>query len=176
MGFLGFIHRINWVDIIVITLLIRSSYIGWRRGLIGEIFAFLGIIAALFISIYYYNKLAQFLSAHSFLTLAVAGVISFLGLVILTLIAFKLLNKALQVIVKIRLKGAFERAGGLILGFSQGCILSSLLVLALVLLPSSYAQNSVKEKSVLGKLALKLAPTLYQKVAKIPPEAIETFK
>ena len=80
----------------------------------SEIFAFLGIIAALFISIYYYNKLAQFLSAHSFLTLAGARVISFLGLVILALIAFKFLSQVLQVIVKMKPGETIKRAGWVI--------------------------------------------------------------
>ena len=163
--------QINWVDIFVLILLIRATYVGLRCGLLGEIFKTLGIIAALFVSIRYHSNLAQFLTQQVFfskLSLPVNQGISFACLLLAVMLIFKLGWFIAQSIMQLKLKvaGSVEKIGGVICGFIRGGIVASLILFALNLLPLDYLKKSINEDSWSGSRLIKVGPAIHHTIIK----------
>ena len=63
-----FFNRINWVDVILAILFVRIIFISVKNGVIAEIFKFLAVLSALFISLHYYAYLAEFMAKKNTLS------------------------------------------------------------------------------------------------------------
>ncbi len=164
--------QINWVDIFVLILLIRTSYVGLRCGLLGEIFKILGIIAALFVSIRYYSNLAQFLTTQVFfskLSLPVNRGISFVCLLLAVMLIFKLGRFIARFIMQLEVADPLKRMGGVICGFIRGGIIASLILFALNLLPLDYLKKSINEDSWSGSRLIKVGPAIHHTIIKFSP-------
>lgn len=57
--FSSIIKAINWVDVCLLILLLRICYIALKNGFVHEVFKLLATVAALYISLHYYNVLAD---------------------------------------------------------------------------------------------------------------------
>lgn len=160
-----FFSRINWIDIVIITLLIRSSYVGYRRGIWGELTSLIGIYAALVISLQIYQPVGKFvmnfiphqdkLYEMYFLTfVAVVIITGFLFAVIGTSILTKLLRLHLYKIV--------VQVGGVLLGVINGAMLSALVITALDIAPVQYFEDSIHQGSLMGSSFRKVADNVHE--------------
>lgn len=165
-------RQINWVDIFVLILLVRGTYIGLRYGFITEIFKIFGIIVALFVSFRYYSNLAQFLATQVFfskLSPSLQGGLSFIALILLTLAIFRLGHFVARSVMRLEASGLLERVGGVICGFIRGGVVAGLILFALNLLPVSYLKTSINENSWSGSRLIKVGPAIYYTIAKFSP-------
>lgn len=170
--------RINWVDIVVLIILIRTTYIGLDKGFSVEIFKFFGIIFALALGLNFYIPLSQFISAHSFVPLSLGKILAFLGLVFLMVLVFKLIYLFFKALVKAEFVKWLDKIGGLSLGILRGILISSLVFITLLLLPWDYPGYSIKARSLSGQPILKAAEKFYCLTFKFypgPDEALEIF-
>lgn len=170
---LSFLPEINWVDIIVVTFLIRGCYIGLNQGFSVELFKTLGAIAATVLAFLYYANLGEWLKLHSFLSIQVASIISFSVLVFSLLIAFKAVRILLFSILHIELFGSLERWGGFTLGLVRGLVFASLFLFALTLLPGTYFKQSVEERSFSGPYLKEIAPKVVDFIVMFKPKPKE---
>lgn len=168
---LSTIPQVNWVDLIVVTSLIRGGYIGLARGFSVELFKLSGMLATAVISLLCYKELGRFLTAHSFLSIQVANVISFIVIFIVLLIIFKLIRVFLFRVLHLELFGSLEKWGGLSLGLARSFVFASLFLFMLALIPVEYIQKSVEEKSFSGQNIKKIAPYIKEFVMKFKPKA-----
>lgn len=170
------LRQINWVDVFVLILLVRGTYIGLRRGFLNEIFRIFGIILALFVSIRYYTKIAQFLTRQAFfseLSLPFNEGLSFICLSLSVLLIFELGRVIARFGMRLEASGSLERIGGLVCGFVRGGILASLVLFALNLFPSEYLRKSIKEDSLSGSYVIEVGPTVYDTIIKFSPRPSE---
>jgi len=54
------LSKINWVDVLVLILILRTSYVSLQDGLSHEILPLVGSICMLVFSLHYYTKIAAF--------------------------------------------------------------------------------------------------------------------
>jgi len=170
---LDFLPQTNWVDIIVIILLIRGGYIGLNQGFSVELFKVVGAVGVTVFSLLYYNKLGLWLSSHSFLPLQIAEFFSFLVLILALLFIFKLIRVLLFKILHLELFYGVERWGGFTLGLARSVIFTSLLLFALTLLPSEYIRGSVQDKSLFGPYLKEVAPKALNFIVRFKPKSEE---
>lgn len=172
------ISRINWVDVLTLIILLRTTYVGLDRGFSVEIFKFLGIVLALTAGLNFYLPVSQFLTGHSFLPISLAQILSFLGLVFISVLLFKLIQLFFKAIVKTEFVKWLDKSGGLILGILRGILICGLLFISLLLLPWNYPNYSIKQRSLSGLPILKVAETFYYFTFKFYPgsdKALEVF-
>ncbi|MBM3255062.1 MAG: CvpA family protein [Candidatus Omnitrophica bacterium] len=141
-------QKLNWVDIVILILLARICYIAVKSGMLTELFKLLGVILSAYLSLHYYvlfsayfvNRLGlknintHFIGLFSFVLLAAAGYLVFLGLRIL-FVKF----------IKAESTPGLHRWGGIIVGLARGFLLASLVVFSLAISGSGYFYNSVKD-------------------------------
>lgn len=172
------ITKINWVDVIVVILLIRTSYVAFQDGLSHEIFPFLGSLSSLVISLYYFRKLAT-LMVHATGGLMPIGIADFMAFVVIyaaVIILFKLIRAIFGKMVKVTWHPLIEKAGGLIVGMGKACIITSAVLIMLELIPLSYIKWSVRDRSMTGPYFLNIASNVYTAASYFVPAAQEAAK
>ncbi len=162
--------RINWVDVLIIIIMFRMSYVAFQDGLSHEIFPLIASICTVTLGIRYYERLAAFLSRHAFnMPIDWASFLSFTTLVIGISIVFKLIRAVLDKIVKVAWHPAIEKFGGLVFGIIRASIVTSVILIILALLPMSYLTWSIKDRSLTGIYFLRIGPAIYESASKFLP-------
>lgn len=157
---LELLSKLNWVDVLVIIVFLRSIYIGLKRGLIVEFFKLLGVIVAIVVSFHYYSHIADFLNAKSPLPLDLADFVSLLFLSALIIVLFKFIRDGFNVLVKAEVKSFFDKFAGFILSLLRAFSLSSLTLIILFSTNLDYLKSSVNDSSSKNYL-MNIAPRIY---------------
>jgi len=104
--------KINWVDILVVIIMIRTTYIAFQDGLSHEIFPLISTVFTIVLSLHYYEKIAVFISQNLFsISLPILDWLSFTFLVIITSILFKIFKIVLDKIIKVTWHPLIEKFG-----------------------------------------------------------------
>ena len=164
------IAKINWVDILVAILMLRISYVAFRDGLSHEIFPFFGSILIMVLAMHYYAVLGWFISGKMMnMPMELANFISFLVLVVALGILVRLLRVALDMIVKVQWHPIMEKFGGLAVGIMKAYIVTGIVLMTISLMPLSYLQWSIKDKSLTGKYILMAGPEIHDRIGRFLP-------
>jgi len=166
------ITKINWVDVLVAILMLRISYVALRDGLSHEIFPFIGCVLIMVVARHYYTGFGGFMSRNMMnMPIGLANFLSFLVLVVVLGLMVRLLKILLEKIVKVQWHPALEKFGGLAIGIMKAYVITSIVLTTLSLMPLSYLQWSIKEKSLTGKYILMAGPEIYDRVGNLLPES-----
>lgn len=157
--------RVNWVDALAIIIILRSTYIGAIRGLLGELFYILGIFLAIIFGLHFYIPIANFMNVNLFIPLNIAYLLSFLLASFLTHLFIVMLYNSIRnmKIVKIEASHGISRVGGTLMGFIKGFAVVSIMFLLMLLIPIQYITDSAKERSFLGPYFIKSGVFMYEK-------------
>ncbi len=157
MGILG---KINWVDVLIIAIIVRALYVGIKRGFIIEIFKGLGTLFALYITLHYCSGLAQFL--HQKMNLPTGMEIMTYGFLwgTITLVA-KLVRDTMLMLVHVEPQGLLNKVGSGALALLRGVLLASLTLVYFEVAQSESLRTYVS-KSLLGTSITRVAPHLYE--------------
>ena len=154
--------RVNWVDLLIVILLIRACYVGASRGFGPELFGAISTFVALFVSIFFFIRLEAFLKFPKFLPPALAASVLFFVLALLVLLIFRIIGSVLENLMKVEFHSVLDRIGGVIFSVIRSSLWISLALIALIALPSDYLERSIKYNSVMGNSFLMLGPTVYK--------------
>ena len=156
--------RINWVDVLVVILILRMSYVAFMDGLSHEIFPLFGSIAVLVLSLRYYTVLGNTMSQT--LVGMPSDISNCLGFIILVAglgLLVRFLRVILDKIVKIQWHPVIEKFGGLLAGIIKAYIVTVIVLTILVMMPLSYLRWSVMDRSLTGKYILMAGPKVCAK-------------
>ncbi len=167
--------RFNWVDILFVTILIRTSYIGFKNGLLLELFKLVSIVSAYILSFASYAIVSHFISKHTGFTGAMSDIIAFSLIFLLILLIFKLLVSGLKILSGDSNISLGNRIVGTAAAFGRGVLLASLLYGLFVSSPFEYLIISARDRSLAGPYVEEVAPLVYNIGSRIFPwELIET--
>ncbi|MDI6758970.1 MAG: CvpA family protein [Candidatus Omnitrophota bacterium] len=162
---LEILHKLNWVDLVLIVIFLRAIWIGARTDLPIELFKFLGTVSATYLSLHYFTIFSDSLKHILSFVIKAAPIelIDFISFVILVIIGY-LIFAALRILfyrfLKMEAVPALSRWGGFILSIARGILLASLIVFMLVISSISYFKNSCA-RSYSGKTLFNVAPQAY---------------
>jgi membrane protein required for colicin V production len=116
----------NWLDIVIVILLLVSAISGFANGLIKSIFSLVGLIVGIFLAGHFYVALSEHLTFISNENAAriVAFIIIFLAVAIVAGILGAILTKIISAI----LLGWLNRLGGAVFGVVLGGIFIGLIL------------------------------------------------
>ncbi|MBQ6069337.1 MAG: CvpA family protein [Bacteroidales bacterium] len=114
----------NILDIILAIPLCYFIYKGWRRGLIFELAALIGIVAGCWAAIHFSTWVAELLKLEGDGALLIAFFITFMGVIV----GSYFLGKAIEGIIKMVKANALNKILGALMGMLKClCVLSILL-------------------------------------------------
>lgn len=164
------ISRINWVDALIIILMIRMSYVAFQDGLSHVIFPLVGSIVMVVIGLNYYTGLGAFVSSN--IPNIPAGPINLISFVVLVVgigVVLRLFQAVLDKIIQVSWHPLIEKFGALAAGTVKAAITVSMVLIFLSLAPFPYLQRSVRDRSLLGLYFVRIGPVVYSRVLRFLP-------
>jgi uncharacterized membrane protein required for colicin V production len=158
--------KFNWVDAVILLIVARGMYVGYKTGLSQEFFRFLALIAAYYSALMLHADVARFIAAHSLITEKWALLISFIGVAVFFFVLVIVLFKLLQKWVRLEFVNNLNVYGGALAGGLRGLIIVSLILFALFFIPDQFVKRQIYSNSLLGYYAIEYTPNLYARLSK----------
>ena len=156
-----FLSKLNWVDIALLTLFIRTSYIGIRKGLFLEIVKSGGLFIGLSLSVTQYTRINNEISQRVNLDQTLSQGVAFFGILVITYVGVRLVGFGLQKLLRIETHGFWDRFWGTWAGLARGIVVASCLLTGSLLLGSGYLAESIQKRSVLAPPLVKGGSAAY---------------
>ncbi|MCK4632383.1 MAG: CvpA family protein [candidate division Zixibacteria bacterium] len=160
----------NWVDAVLIVLLLASVIVGSKKGLIRELMAFIIFFVAVIVSVNYINVFAVWVYTRLGGSPLISAFLSFVILLAACYAVFKVLGLLFYRIANIKQTGKKDQMGGALVGFLRGWVAVGFLSFLVFLLPMPDAFYTSFESSFLGSAVAKTVPLMYEGTAKIHPK------
>ena len=128
------IKSINWIDVALAFLFIRMIFVGVKNGFISEFFKFLGVVAAVFVSLHYYSFLAAWVAVKTNLSCDYWDLVMFAGLWVAVAVFFKFFRDGILFLFKVETnhKGFDKYAAGIV-AVARGILVCSLTIFLILL-------------------------------------------
>jgi uncharacterized membrane protein required for colicin V production len=127
--------EMNWIDIVLVVLLLAAIVIGSRRGFFSGIMGILGLITGIIFSINYMDRItAKFLS-HMRVSPVMVVFVSVIVVFILVYMAIKFFGYLFYKFADLKPLGNLDKVGGAVLGIFQGWIVLGFLLFLLIFMP-----------------------------------------
>ena len=156
------LERVNCADIIALILLIRISYISSYIGVGKQILPLILLVIILPITLYSYREIAFFFVERYSLDASLCIFFSFIIIISVFSMVYRTVLRITGALFHIGQMEAIgiEKAGGVILGLARTTIIVGLLMIAFILAPFKFIENSVKD-SYSGVFIIKKNVQLY---------------
>lgn len=152
----------NWVDLVVLLLVIGGAAYGAKRGLIREVMSVLGIVVGIVLAIHHHDAVAMtFLSKMKASPLFVSF-LSFLIVLGVSYLGFKILGFALARAASVNQLGNADKVGGAIVGATKAWIIVGFIFLLLFYLPLPDSMLKAVDSSFIAPAMLGTMPVLYE--------------
>ncbi|MFH1688537.1 MAG: CvpA family protein [bacterium] len=159
----------NWIDAVLIVLLLASVIVGSKKGLIRELTAFLVFIVAIVVSVNYVDTFAVWVYNRLGGSPLISAFLSFTILLAGSYAAFKILGMLFYKIANVKQTGAKDQMGGALIGFLRGWVAIGFLTFLVFLLPMPGFFYTAFESSFFGPTVAKTIPLMFNGSARLHP-------
>ena len=163
----------NWVDGILIALLLAMVIVGSKKGLIRELMAFVVFFAAIIFSVNYIDHFAVWIYEKLGGSPLISAFLSFIILLALSYAAFKLVGILFYKVASFKKSGRRDQMGGALIGFLRGWLAVSFLTFLVFLLPLPDAFYTSFEASYFGPTIARTIPLVYDNTSAVHPKKPE---
>ena len=159
----------NWVDAVLILLLLVMVVIGSKKGLIRELMAFVIFFAAVIVSVNYIDHFAVWVYNQVGGSPLISAFLAFAISLAVTYAAFKLLGMLFYRVANLKQIGKKDQMGGALVGFLRGWVAIGFLTFMAFLLPLPDAFYTAFESSMFGPVVAKTVPLMYEGTSPLHP-------
>ncbi len=163
----SYLKQINWIDVLVIIILIRMCYIAVKTGFSIEIFKLLGTVCAIYLACHYYIRASGFL--NSTLSLQEGAGLRFLQFFVFLLLAFLgylffvIVRVVISTLIRMEANSLLNHWGAFSISVIRLCLFISLLFFSIAISNLSYLKRSLSN-SFSGPRLINLTPKVYASV------------
>jgi len=152
---------LNGVDILMVAVIALAIYIRRKDGIVAELFKLFGIFCAIFITLHYYVRFADFLRVQFFGKEVATEFFAFCLLFSVIFLAFVFLSGGWSLILSIKSFAIVDHWGNVVLSLVRGYFICSMIFLALILSGQEFFVSGAR-KSISGALVSGAAVELYR--------------
>lgn len=158
-----YVVGINWVDFLIIGIILRMCYIGMRTGIGIEVFKLIGLWLATMITFQLYSTpLADMLHEKlPPLPLDAADAFVFVSLLTIVVLVVRMIRESFFLLVKIDAQNTLNKWGGFLLGCLRGAWITSIALIIMTISTVQYLEVSAKS-SLFGHRFINIAPRIYE--------------
>mgnify|MGYP002639976439 CR=1 FL=1 len=135
----------NWVDIVIVLLVLGLGFMGWRNGVIKLIFTLIGGIIGLVLAGQLWEQVADLLPIDNE---SFAKIAAFVAILAAALIISMIVSKIVKSMLKVLLLGWVDGLAGAAIGLLLGGIAATAVVSAAGIVPSDSVQKAVNESTL----------------------------
>jgi uncharacterized membrane protein required for colicin V production len=151
----------NWLDLLMVIVMIGAVLRGTVQGFVGELFKLLGLICATIFALHFYVRAAEAFRRSFLLSVKFGEVLSFVLISVLVILIFKLIREGWLLILKVDTKSSFSQWLGGFVAIFNALLICGLLFFFISLFKND-ALNIFAEKSVKGVYLRDLSPRIYK--------------
>ncbi len=147
---------INWIDLGIIIIMLLNIIRGVRRGIIRGITNFIGIVAAIFLAIFWFKEAGEYISLY-FPTLSreISNLIGFVAIFLGVLLIARIVEIFLKKIFSFLFISWIDKLGGVLLGFLRGLLITELILVILTFIPlPGFIDNQLEESFLADRFAV----------------------
>jgi membrane protein required for colicin V production len=159
----------NWIDVVLLILLVAAVIVGSKKGLIREIIALVILTATVIVSINYIDIIAEKIYAQLGGSPLVTALLSFIVLLAIVYAVFKILGLLFYKLANLQKLGKKDQLGGAFVGAIRGWVIISFLVFLVFLIPMPDKFYMDFDESFLGPSFARTLPLLYESTATFHP-------
>lgn len=154
---------INYLDILLAILLLLFAWSGFRKGLVIEIATLAALIIGLFLAFYFSGfvseKLKDYFSIGNQYLEIISFIVVFIGVIIFVMLAGKLFEKLIDVLML----GFLNKLAGAIFGIFKGAIFISIFIFIVGYVSSGhyFFKKETRESAILYKPIASIAPAMF---------------
>ena len=152
----------NWVDGVLLVLLLASVIVGSKKGLIRELMAFVIFFAAIIFSVSYIDDFAVWVYEKLGGSPLTSAFLSFILLLAGSYAAFKILGLIFYKVADIKTNKKRDQMGGALVGFLRGWASIGFLTFLVFLLPMPDGFYEDFEASFFGPTVAKTIPLMFE--------------
>lgn len=160
----------NWIDGILIVLLLASVIVGSKKGLIRELMAFIVFFTAIIVSVNYIDDFAVLVYSKLGGSPLISALLSFVILIAVSYAVFKILGLLFYRVANIKQVGRRDQMGGALIGFLRGWVAVGFLTLLVFLIPMPNNFYVAFESSFFGPAVAKTIPLMFDGTSKLHPQ------
>jgi uncharacterized membrane protein required for colicin V production len=160
----------NWIDGVLIALLLAMMIVGSKKGLIRELMAFAVFFCAIIFSINYIDNFAVWVHKQLGGSTLVSAFLAFIILLAVSYAVFKLLGLLFYRVAQLKNTGKRDQMGGALVGFLRGWLAVSFLTFLVFLLPMPDSFYVSFESSFFGSAVVRTIPLVYDNTSPIHPK------
>jgi uncharacterized membrane protein required for colicin V production len=131
----------NWLDIALVVILAWGAYYGYKKGLIGTGFLFLGIVAGVLLAGQFSDDVGNLLT-DSISSDTLVTFISYAIIIVAAVIAARIAARIFRTIISMMFLGWTDKLGGLALGLLAAAALSGALITGMARLTYNFEMPS----------------------------------
>lgn len=159
----------NWIDAILIVLLLASVIVGSKKGLIRELMALVVFFTAIIVCLNFIDTFAVWVYDRIGGSPLISALLSFVVLLAASYAAFKILGMLFYRVANVKQIGRKDQMGGALIGFLRGWIAIGFLTFLVFLLPMPDQFYSQFEASTFGPTVAKTVPLIFEGTSKLHP-------
>ena len=160
----------NWIDGILIAILLAMVIVGSKKGLIRELLAFVVIFSAVIVSINYIDDFAVWVNSQLSVSPLVSAFLSFIILLAMTYAVFKVLGLLFYRLADLKKMGKRDQMGGALVGFLRGWVAASFITFLTFLMPMPDNYYISFSESFFGPAIAKTVPLMFNTTSAVHPK------
>ncbi len=161
----------NWVDFVLMGLLVAAIIIGARRGVFSGVMGIIGLTAGVIFSINYSEQItAKFLS-HMKVSTVMVVFMAFIVVFVMVYVGIKLLGFFFYKFASLKPLGRVDAVGGAVLGIFQGWIVLGVMLFLMIFLPLPDSFVAKLDNSFFAPGMRGVVPMIYDETTFLHPES-----
>ena len=159
----------NWVDLIVVIVILRASYNGFGRGFVAELLSLIGAVTITAVTINYWSTVRTWVSPWLAFSPEITAPMVFWVLFLTLILVMHIMLRRVADLVKWERVHWLLQSSGLFLGGLRGIWWACFILLVLASSGIPQVRESVEERSVFGSQMMKVArPNLERVIDRFP--------
>lgn len=159
----------NWVDYLLLALLVVAMIFGSRRGVVRECMGLLAFMVGLIFATHYIDWLAVSLTRRMALSPVLVSFVGFVVLVVAVFLVFRLLALLFYRVASVSSMGKADHVGGALAGLLRGWLLLGFGLFLILYLPLPQSTLDAVDDSFLAPGMRGAVPFLYEASAVVHP-------
>ena len=163
----------NLIDVIALLFLVLGTFVGYRRGLSGELSRLVSVIFALLVGLQVYRPLGAWVVEHTRLEARSAETCAYAVTIVAAILGMVLVRVLFKFLMKLVFEETTDKVGGAVAGFLRACATVLIVFVLMNLWPHDYLNRHFGEESLIGRIVLKHLPSVREKMEALPlPEPL----
>ncbi len=141
---------INWIDVTIMIIILLNMVIGIRRGIIRGIINLIGVITAIFLAIFWFKEVGEYISSHSQISGEIANILGFAVIFLGVYLIARIIEIFFKKILSLLFVSWIDGLGGAVFGLIKGSLIVGILLVIITFLPLPVFLKEQLENSFLA--------------------------